>query len=335
MAEQATNNDFSRDAALRNVNAMITAALFAVTLNAGAAPRDLSAELTRADKALAAHDYGLAYKEYARVAAGNPLAQFNLGLIEREGWGRPRDAVAACAWFGKAAQGKTPAAQQFFGDCLASGTGRAADGKAAVAWYQKAAQSGIAYANCSAGELYIRGQVVDKDVARGLALCAQAAQAGSAPAMLRLADYYKDDQDVPQDLAAARYWYQQAAEHRLVVAQYRLGVMLGQGEGGAANLALALFWLEHAASDGYAPAYLPVAILYGNSAPDPATGALTPDSLAKIYMWSRAAKASTSKPADIAEIEGIEQLLQQVMPPQWKPELDRRVAEHLDKFTVK
>ncbi|QYG07994.1 sel1 repeat family protein [Janthinobacterium sp. PAMC25594] len=335
MAEQATNNDFSWDAALRNVNAMITAALFAVAVNAGAAPRDLSAELKRANKALAAHDYGLAYKEYARVAAGNPLAQFNLGLIEREGWGRPRDAVAACAWFGKAAQGKTPAAQQFFGDCLAAGTGRAPDGKAAVAWYQKAAQSGIAYANCSAGELYIRGQVVDKDVARGLALCAQAAQAGSAPAMLRLADYYKDDKDVPQDLAAARYWYQQAAEYRIPVAQYRLGVMLGLGEGGAANPALALSWLEHAAVEGYAPAYLPVAILYGNSAPDPATGALTPANLAKIYMWSRAARATTSKPAEIAEIEGIEQLLQQVMPPQWQPELDRRVAEHLDKFTVK
>lgn len=313
---------------------MMAAALLTAMMSAGAAERDLVTELTLANKALAAQDYALAYQENARVAAANPLARFNLGLMEREGWGRGRNPVAACAWFEKAAQGNIPAAQQFFGDCLASGTGRTADGKAALAWYQKAVQSGIVYANCSAGELYIRGQLVGQDVVRGLTLCAQAAQAGSAPAMLRLGDYYRNDPDVRQDLAAARYWYQQAAEHRMVVAQYRLGVMLGQGEGGAANPGLALSWLEHAAAEGYAPAYLPVAILYGNTAPDPATGALTPASLAKIYMWSRAAKATTANPADIAQIEGIEQLLQQVMPPQWKPELDRRVAEHLAKLTV-
>jgi len=314
--------------------AALLTSMMSAGAGAGAAERDLVTELTLANKALAAQDYALAYQENVRVAAANPLARFNLGLMEREGWGRARNPVAACSWFEQAAQGNIPAAQQFFGDCLASGTGRAADGKAALAWYQKAVQSGIVYANCSAGELYIRGQLVGQDVVRGLTLCAQAAQAGSAPAMLRLADYYRSDPDVRQDLAAARYWYQQAAEHRMVVAQYRLGVMLGQGEGGAANPGLALSWLEHAAAEGYAPAYLPVAILYGNTAPDPATGALTPASLAKIYMWSRAAKATTSNPADIAQIEGIEQLLQQVMPPQWKPELDRRVAEHLAKSTV-
>ena len=319
---------------LRTLAVASTVALLLVSHQVSAASRDLRGELARADKALAAQKYELAYKEYARVAARNPLAQFNLGLIEREGWGRAPNPVAACAWFDKAAQGNIPAAQQFFGDCLAAGIGQAADGKAAEAWYQKAAQSGIAYALCSAGQLYIRGQAVAKDLAYGLGLCAQAAQAGSTPAMLRIADYYRDGKDVPQDLAAARYWYQQAAENRDHVAQYRLGVMLGQGEGGDANPALALSWLEHAASEGYAPAYLPVAILYGNSAPDPATGMLTPANLAKIYMWSSAAKATTKNPAELAEIEGIEQQVDQVMPAEWKPELDRRVAEHLGRFTA-
>lgn len=305
-----------------------------VALQASAAPRELSTELKQADKALAAHEYALAYKEYARVAARNPLAQFSLGLIEREGWGRARNPAAACAWFGKAAQGNIPAAQQFFGDCLAGGIGQAADGKAAEAWYRKAAQAGIAYALCSAGQLYIRGQVVGKDVEHGLGLCAQAAQTGSAPAMLRIADYYKDGTEVPQNLAAARYWYQQAAENRDHLAQYRLGVMLGQGEGGDANPALALSWLEHAAAEGYAPAYLPVAILYANSAPDPATGALTPASLAKIYMWNSAARATTNNAATLAEIERIAQLVNQVMPAEWKPALDRRVAEHLGRFSA-
>lgn len=317
---------------MRTVAALTFSALLALTLHANAAPRNLSEELQPADRALAAQHYALAYKLYAGAAPHNALAQFSLGLIEQKGWGRPANPVAACAWFGKAAQGNVPAAQQLYGDCLASGTGQAADGQAALAWYRKAAQSGIGYALCSAGELSIRGKVLARDVAHGLALCTEAAQAGLAPAMLRLADYYRDDPDVPQNLAAARAWYQQAAEHRLLVAQYRLGLMLSQGEGGAADPAAALAWLEHAASEGYAPAYLPVAILYGNSAPDPATGALTPDNLAKIYMWTSAAKATTTSQADRDDIAKIEQLVDQVMPAAWKPALDRRVAEHLGKF---
>lgn len=311
------------------------AVLLLVSLPASAAPRDLSSDLKRADKALAAQQYDLAYREYARLAARNPLAQFTLGLFELEGWGRARNPVAACRWFGKAAQGNIPAAQQLFGDCLAAGTGQAADGKAAELWYRKAAQAGIAYALCSAGQLYIRGQAIGKDVTRGLELCAQAAQAGSVPAMLRIADYYRDDKDVPQNLAAARYWYQQAAENNDLEAQYRLGVMLGQGEGGDANPSLALSWLEHAASEGYAPAYFPVAILYGNSALDPATGAMTPENLAKMYMWSSAAMATTKNAAEREQLERIGKMLDQLVPAEWKPVLDRRVAEHLAKFAVK
>lgn len=319
---------------MRIVAVITVSALLSISTHASAAPPQQSEQLQLADQSLARQDYARAYAQYARLASRNRLAQFKLGLIEQQGWGRAANPVAACAWFGKAAQGNIPAAQQFYGDCLATGTGQAADGKAAIAWYRKAAQSGITYALCSAGELSIRGQVVPRDVAHGLALCTEAAQTGLAPAMLRLGDYYRDDKDVPQNLAAARAWYQQAAENRLPVAQYRLGVMLGQGEGGAADPAAALSWLEQAASEGYAPAYLPVAILYGNSAPDPSTGALTPSNLAKIYMWTSAAKATTKSPADMAEIEKIEQLVKQVMPAEWKPELDRRVAEHLGRFSA-
>ncbi|MHA0111170.1 tetratricopeptide repeat protein, partial [Klebsiella pneumoniae] len=88
-----------------------------------------------------------------------------------------------------------------------------------------------------------------------------AAQADSSPAMLRLGDYFREGRQVPQDLERARYWYQQAAERHNLAAQFHLGLMLSQGEGGQADPRLALFWLERAASEGYAPAYLPVAVL--------------------------------------------------------------------------
>jgi TPR repeat protein len=315
---------------MRNIFFMLIP-LLALAPSALAGKR-LDAELQPAQRALAERDYGKAYALYARHGAKNPLAQFTLGLFHREGWGRKADPIAACGWFEKAAHKDIPAAQQFFGDCLANGIGRTADGKAAEGWYRKAASNGIAYALCSAGSLYIEGKAVDKDVRRGPDLCTQAAQSDSQPAMLRLADYYREGTDVPQDLSAARHWYKMAAERRSREAQYRLGVMLSEGHGGEPDLATALFWLETAAAEGHAPAYLPTAILYANAAPDAKTGTLAPEHLAKIYLWISAAKARTADPAELAETARIEAMVLAVIPAAWRPELDRKVAEHLAKY---
>ncbi len=287
------------------------------------------AELEKANTALAAQDYSLAYKEYRRHAEKNGLAQFTLGLIEQQGWGRRANPVAACRWFARAAQAAVPAAQQFMGDCLAQGVGQKADGPTALRWYQAAADQGLAGAACDAGELYISGTIVDRDITRGLALCASAAQAQSTPAMMKLATLYHEGSAVPQNLALARYWYTQAAERHVHEAQFHLGVMLSEGQGGEADVLQARFWLEHAAMEGYAPAYLPTAILYANAPLDPKTGALSPEDLAKLYMWNSAAKATNQDPTQLAEITRIEALTLNVMPPQWKPELDQRVAAHL------
>lgn len=296
------------------------------------ASTNLNAELQAANQALAARDYDKAYALFASHAAKNPLAQFTLGLFYQNGWGRPADPIKACRRFEIAAHGNIPAAQQFFGDCLAHGTGRAVDGKTAVAWYRKAGANGDFIALCSAGSLYIAGKIVEKDVQQGLALCTQAAQANSPPAMLKLADYYRKGTVVPKNLTSARYWYQQAAERNVPEAQYRFGIMLGEGQGGTPDPAKARFWLETAASAGYTAAYLPTAILYANVKPDPKTGALAPAYLAKIYMWNSAARASTSDPAQLAEITRIAKLVDKVMPPSWKPELDKKVAAHLAKY---
>lgn len=306
---------------------------FVVTTSAQARERkDIAVELQSAQQAQAIGDHRKAFEQYSRFAAKNPLAQFNIALFYQNGWGRPVDSVKACQWFEKAAHGQIPVAQQFFGDCLSQGIGRPVDSKRAIEWYKKAAARGDLIAYCSVADLYIKGKGVDKDVQQGLALCTQAAQASSPPAMIKLANYYREGTDVPQDLVAARYWYQQAAERHSSEAQYHLGVMLSEGQGGEPDLNAALFWLETAASEGYAPAYLPTAILYANAAPQPETGALAPEHLAKIYVWNSAAKARTTDPVQLAEIARIEGMLLAVMPASWRPELDRKVAGHLAKY---
>ena len=293
---------------------------------------DWNTENQAAQKALASGDYRTAYARYARIAASNPLAQFTLGLFEQNGWGRKPNPVAACAWFEKAARKQVPAAEHFWGDCLAQGTGRPTDIPAALSWYEKAASHGHFISWCSAAEHYLSGQSIPQDVEKGLTLCTQAAQANSPPAMIWLAKHYLEGSTLKQDLAAARYWYLQAAELRSTEAQFRLGVMLAQGQGGEPDLNAALFWLETAASEGYAPAYLPTAILYANASVQPETGALAPEHLAKIYLWLRAAKACNTDPAQNVEIERIEKQVLAVMPESWRPDLDKKVAAHLARY---
>jgi len=310
------------------------ALLVILTLWAGAAHAlpDQSALLALAQRALADHDFDLAFASFSRLASTSPLAQFSLGLMEQQGLGRVADPVAACRWYGQAAQNRIPAAAQLYADCQARGIGQPVDGAGATHWYLAAAQAGISVALCQAGELYLRGEIVSQDVSQGIAYCTQAAQAESPVAMLRLAELYRQGRQTPPDLRLARYWYEQAAQRHVPVAQFQLGLMLSAGEGGKADLQNARFWLEQAAQEGYSPAYLALAILYANVPVDPQTGALPAADLARVYMWSRAAYASTGNPAQLAEIARIQTLIDQVMPAAWKPALDERVARHLAHF---
>lgn len=295
-------------------------------------PKDLAAELRPAQQALSKGDYARAFKGFSHYAKHNALAQFSLGIIYKNGWGRPADPRQACAWFERSAQHHVPAAQQFYGDCLVQGIDHAVDYAAAIDWYQKAAAGGDLIALCSAADLIIKGQGATKDVARGLQLCSQAAQANSPPAMLIMGNYYREGIVVAQDLNAARSWYQEASDYGDIEAKFHLGVMLSEGQGGEPDLNMALTLLETAASAGYAPAYLPTAILYANAQVDPKTGVLTPEHLAKIYMWNSAAKARATVENQQAEISRIEALVLSVMPPTWRPDLDKKVAEHLAKY---
>jgi TPR repeat protein len=318
---------------MTTIRTLTVCALLLVATGARADRQDnIGVELQPASKTLASGDYQQAYTQFFQFAAKNPLAQFNLGLFHKNGWGRPVSESKACRWFEKAAKGKIPAAQHFFGDCLVQGINQPADSRAALDWYAKAAANGHLISLCSAAELHIKGKGVERDIAAGMALYTQAAQQEVPLAMLKLAAYYRAGGEVKQDLAAARYWYGQAAERHSHEAQHHLGVMLSEGLGGEPDLKAALFWLETAASEGYAPAYLPTAILYANAGVAPNTGMLAPEHLAKVYLWLAAAKASTADKAALAEIARIEAMVLAVMPNSWRGELDKKVAAHLAKY---
>lgn len=294
-----------------------------------AAPAERAKDVKAAHAALVANDYVEAYRLYRAESAHNPLARFMLGVFDKNGWGRKADPVAACRWFESAAAKRIATAEHEWGECLAKGIVRAPDIPAALEWYAKAAGDGHLISDCNAADYYLRGEGVAKDTARGLALCTRVAMSNSPPAMLRLAHYFEDGTLVAQDLAAARSWYGQAASYGMPEAQFHLGMMLAQGAGGDADRDEALRWLETAAGEGYAPAYLPTAILYGNAPVKANTGALAPEHLAKIYLWSNAAMARAKTQDQLSAATGVRDRALSVMPPEWRPQLDRQVAAHL------
>ena len=292
---------------------------------------DYAEPLRAAYALLGKGDYTHAYPAFLRHSGKNPLAQFTLGLFHQIGWGRPVDRDAACTWFAKAAQGKIPAAQHYAGDCLMRSPEKTGNASVALADYLAAADGGHKISLCSAAEFYIRGRYVARDVARGLNLCGAAAMGNSPPAMLLLANYLQNDPDVPRDLAAARHWYQLAAAHDVPEARYQLAIMQSQGDGGPVDRGAALTNMEALAATGYAPAYLPAAILYAHQPAQADTGALSAENLAKVYLWASAAKASL---ADPAPAEKLLASVLAVMPAEWRPGLDRKVAGHLAKFAA-
>jgi transcriptional regulator of NAD metabolism len=73
---------------------------------------------------------------------GDPIAQFELGMMYANGQGLAKDDTQAAAWFRKAADQGNPDAQYRLGLMYDIGQGVDKDGSQAVGWYRKAAVNG-------------------------------------------------------------------------------------------------------------------------------------------------------------------------------------------------
>lgn len=298
----------------------------------GAAARDEAGELQAAQEALAKGDYARAFEAYRAHVDDNGLAQFSLALFYANGWGRPVDPVEACRWQEKAAQRRIPAAEQALGDCLRHGVHRPADPVKAAHWYREAIDSGIATAACSLAELYMVGEGVPKDPQRAIRLCRGAADKGLPVAQVWLARLFLDGDPSIRNPEKAVHWLQIAAQADYPEARYRLGLMLRDGIGHPVDPVTARWWLESAASQGWLPAYVPTAELYFHSSVDVDAGRLPPDDLAKAYMWSAAAVLRLPPGTEKDVAHNLLDRVVAVMPESWRPDLDRRVDEHLAQF---
>ncbi|MDP7661678.1 MAG: tetratricopeptide repeat protein, partial [Nitrospinota bacterium] len=88
-------------------------------------------------------DYATALKEFRPLAEqGHAVAQYNLGVMYREGLGVPKDNKLAVKWFRKSAEQGDAYAQYNLGFMYEKGLGVPKDFKLAVKWYRKSAEQG-------------------------------------------------------------------------------------------------------------------------------------------------------------------------------------------------
>jgi len=297
-------------------------------------PEDLAASLGPAQEALAAGNYDAAYRQYRQVAEdeNNPLAQYSVGLFYQLGWGRAVNDEEACRWFAQAAEGNIPGALLAHADCLRYGKNGDASPAEAARYYQKAADEGLPTALCSQAELYMAGEGVPQDPAKALELCTTVARQGYPVAINRTGLFYLEGDESIRDNEKALQWFVAGANANDPAAMYNLGRMMRLQLVADTNMDDARHWFEKAAGQGYEPAYFRTAELYYLAEGRGEDGTITKEDLAKLYMWLQVTlQASKDRVERDEAAKMLEQVLA-VMPEAWRPTLDQRVTEHVQKF---
>jgi localization factor PodJL len=150
----------------------------------------------------------------AAAAAGNPAAEFEIGMRYSEGRGVP------------------------------------ANLELAVQWFERAADKGLAPALYRLGSLYEKGLGVKKDLEKARQLYITGADKGNAKAIHNLAVLYAEGIDGKPDYRTAAQWFRKAADKGVADSQYNLGILYARGIGVDQNLAESYKWFALAAQQG-------------------------------------------------------------------------------------
>ena len=217
-------------------------------------------------------------RDQAAAEQGDAEAQFNLGVMYRDGEGVPQDEAEAVRWFRLAAEQGLAVGQSNLGLMYAEGRGVPQDDAEAARWNRLAAEQGHASAQFNLGLMYATGRGVPQDDAEAVRWYRLAADQGNALGQYNLGVMYRDGEGVPQDEAEAVRWFRLAAEQGNALGQYNLGVIYAEGRGVPQDDAEAVRRYRLAAEQGHATAQFNLAVMYYN-------GEGIPQDLVLAHMW--------------------------------------------------
>src|SRR5262245_46685953 len=157
--------------------------------------------------------------------AGQPKAQFTMGVLLFTGASGKPDRSKALEWFERAATSGSSDAQFTLGQCFQFGMERAADVKRAAHWYEIAARGGHAQARWNIANMLLSGNGVPKDPAKAIAWLELAAHDGFDRAAVALGRLYEEGVGAPVNRDKAAYWFQLAAAKDNAEGQYCLALL--------------------------------------------------------------------------------------------------------------
>ncbi len=194
------------------------------------------------------------------AAAGDPIAQYSLGVLYSDGDGVARDYVAAENWWRKSAEDGLAQAQHNLALVYANGAGVPRNYPEAVKWFRKAAET-IPRSKFNLGTLYAKGLGVPQDWAVAKNWYEKAAADGVADAHMNLGVIYEKGQGVAIDKARAANSFERAIElYNEVTGRgrglslYRAALMYSAGRGVPKDIEKAVAMIQKAAEIGNAKA---------------------------------------------------------------------------------
>jgi TPR repeat protein len=184
----------------------------------------------------------------AQAKAGDPVAQYDVGVLYARGDGLVQDYASAFSWFHAAAAQGDVAAQYNLGVLYAEGRGVPVDLGEAVNWYRRAADQNHPGAQFNLALAYANGAGTAQDYAAAARWYERAARQGLGPAMLNLAILYEQGSGTERSPIDAYAWYSAAAERGDAGAKQRAALLFQQfgdkdkarAQGLAATVAAAL-----------------------------------------------------------------------------------------------
>lgn len=154
------------------------------------------------------------------------------------------DAVAHFSACSQRAAAGDAVAQRQLGNLYRNGSGVAQSDAEALAWYRKAATQGDVVAHYNLGVMYDNGYGVAQDHGEAARWYEQAVARNYGPAMYNLALQHEYGMSRPKDYAAARDLYIQAAELGEPWAQFALALLYDNGLGVARDPIQAYMWFD-------------------------------------------------------------------------------------------
>jgi TPR repeat protein len=243
---------------LTRVNAALAALLAACWLAPPAA-----ADFEAGYAAYQRGDFATALAEWQPLAeAGDPKAQFNLGVLYDEGKGVVRSRAMTIAWWEKAAAQRMPLALHNLAHLyLGGGDGASPDYDKAREYLELATKLGLPRSQYTLGKMYEYGLGSPRDDAKAAELYKMAAERGFDRAQYNLGKMYRDGRGLPRDPVASVRWFRAAAEQGYAKAQSHLGRRLAKGEGTQRDDVEAYKWTALAAEQGIKAARENLAVL--------------------------------------------------------------------------